>query len=250
MLRTGSIRILAVVMILLTPPFAAAQSAEDVVEKALTALGGRAALAKIKSRLATGAVTLGTPVGDIDGTVEIQNVAPNKVRTLIKATVPLAGQLVIDQRFDGTSGYVLDSLRGNRDITGNQLDNLRNGSFPHPLLGYKEAGTTARLAGKEKVGARDAYVIIVTPAKGSEIRHYIDVETSLPMKTVMKIQAPLTGQEVEQTQEFSDYREVEGVKVAFVVKSTSPVQTFTMRLSKVEQNARIDESMFAKPPTQ
>ena len=36
------------------------------------------------------------------------------------------------------------------------------------------------------------------------------------------------------------HREVDGVKVAFGVKSTSPVQTFTIRLAKVEQNARIE----------
>ena len=31
----------------------------------------------------------------------------------------------MDQRFDGTSGYVMDSLQRNRDITGNQLDNIQ-----------------------------------------------------------------------------------------------------------------------------
>jgi len=241
--------IVAALMLLVGPQVAAAQTGDEIVDKTITALGGRVALGKITSRLASGSITIGTPVGNVDGTVEIAYAVPNKMRTLTKAKVPLAGQLVIDQRFDGKTGYVLDSLRGNRDITGNQLDNLRNGTFPHPLFNYKELGSTARLVGKEKVGDRDAFVVLLTPTKGSEVRYYLDAETYLPLKSVARIQAP-SGQEGEQTNEFGDFRVVDGIKVAFRLKSSSPVQTFSMQLTKVENNVAIDEALFSKPATQ
>jgi len=239
----------AALMLLVGPQVAAAQTGDEIIDKTITALGGRVALGKITSRLASGSITIGTPVGNVDGTVEIAYAVPNKMRTLTKAKVPLAGQLVIDQRFDGKNGYVLDSLRGNRDITGNQLDNLRNGTFPHPLFNYKELGSTARLVGKEKVGDRDAFVVLLTPTKGSEVRYYLDAETYLPLKSVARIQAP-SGQEGEQTNEFGDFRVVDGIKVAFRLKSSSPVQTFSMQLTKVENNVAIDEALFSKPATQ
>ena len=241
--------IVAALMLLVGPQVAAAQTGDEIIDKTITALGGRVALGKITSRLASGSITIGTPVGNVDGTVEIAYAVPNKMRTLTKAKVPLAGQLVIDQRFDGKTGYVLDSLRGNRDITGNQLDNLRNGTFPHPLFNYKELGSTARLVGKEKVGDRDAFVVLLTPTKGSEVRYYLDAETYLPLKSVARIQAP-SGQEGEQTNEFGDFRVVDGIKVAFRQKSSSPVQTFSMQLTKVENNVAIDEALFSKPATQ
>ena len=175
---------------------------------------------------------------------------PNKIRTLTNAKVPLAGQLVIDQRFNGKTGYVLDSLRGNRDITGNQLDNLYNGTFPHPLFNYKEMGSTARLLGREKVGDRDALVVLLTPARGSAVRYHIDAETYLPLKSLLRITPPAGGQEVEQVNEFGDFRPVDGVKVAFRLKSSSPVQTFSMQLMKVEHNVAIDEALFSKPLVQ
>jgi hypothetical protein len=240
---------MAAFMLLLGPHLAAAQSGDEIIEKTITALGGRVALSTIKSRLASGSITIATLVGNVDGTVEIAYAVPNKIRTLTKASVPLAGQLVIDQRFDGKTGYVLDSLRGNRDLTGNQLDNLRNGTFPHPLFNYQELGSTARLLGKEKVADRDALVVALTPAKGSEVRYYLDAETYLPLKTVARIQAP-NGQEIEQTNEFGDFRAVDGVKVAFRLKSSSPVQTFSMLLTKVENNVALDEALFSKPATQ
>lgn len=236
----------AALVLLLVPQVAAAQTGDEILDKTITALGGRAALGTIKSRLASGTITIGTPVGNIDGTVEIAYAVPNKMRTLTKASVPLAGQLVIDQRFDGRTGYVLDSLRGNRDVTGHQLDNLRNGTFPHPLFNYKELGSTARLLGREKTGDRDAHVVVLVPAKGPEFRYWIDAETYLPLKSVAKIHTP-NGQEVEQTNEFGDFRAVDGVKVAFRLKSSSPVQTFSMQLTKVENNVAVDESLFSKP---
>jgi hypothetical protein len=228
-----------------------AQSVDDILNKSVAAAGGRAALMKLKSRSMTGTITLSTPAGDITGTVDVLSAVPNKSRTLIKADLSAlgAGQLVVDQRFDGTAGYVLDTLQGNRDITGNQLDNLRNGSFPHPFLTYKEMGMSAQLSGKEKIGDRDVYVVVFEPTTGSVVRQYIDAETYLPAKSVVKIEVPQLGRSVEQTTELLDYHEVDGVKVPFLLKATSDVQNYTIVITKVEHNVPIDETLFSKPRT-
>jgi hypothetical protein len=121
---------------------ASAQTADEIVERALAAAGGRAAHAKLRSRRATGTIALGTPAGDMSGTVEMLNEAPNKARALVQVDLSSlgAGKLVIDQRFDGLSGYVLDSLNGNREITGNQLETMRGGSFSQSSVELQAAG--------------------------------------------------------------------------------------------------------------
>jgi outer membrane lipoprotein-sorting protein len=239
----------AVVVLVMGPTASAQQSANDVIERSLTALGGRAAHAKLQSRSATGTISLSTPAGDIAGTLELLNAAPNKTRMLLKADLSAlgAGELVVDQRFDGHTGYVLDSLQGNREITGNQLDNMQNSAFPHPFMNYKERGTSAELAGKESVGGRDAYVVVFDPATGSQVRNYIDAETFLPIKTVMKTDVPQLGQEVEQTTEFFDYKDVDGVKIPFRLKTSSSIQSITITLTNVEHNVKVDESVFVRP---
>ena len=227
---------------------ASAQTADDVVEKYLAAIGGRAALGKLTSRTMTGTITLSTPGGDVSGPVEVTNQQPNWSRTVITLDLSSfgAGQVIVDQRFNGTAGYVLDSLQGNRDITGNQLENMRNGSFPTPFLNYKEKGATFELGAKEKVGGRDAYLLILTPKSGSVVRQYIDAESYLPVKVVIKVEAPQVG-ELEQTTELTDYREVDSIKIPFHIHATSAVQTSTIIISKVEHNVRIDEALFSKP---
>jgi outer membrane lipoprotein-sorting protein len=247
-MKTVSRRLLLAALVLSWGPSALAQTADEIIEKYLTALGGRAALGKLTSRSTTGTMTLSTPGGDVSGPIETLNQRPNKTRTLINLDLTSlgAGQMVLDQRFNGTSGYALDSMRGNRDITGGQLENMKGAAFPNPFLDYKARGDTVELGGKEKVGEREVYVLILKPKSGSASRHSIDAESYLPIKVVVKVELPEVG-EVEQTTEFADYREVDGVKIPFTVKGTSAVQSFTVTITKVEHNKKIDEALFSKP---
>jgi|SRR5262245_56067357 len=227
---------------------AAAQTADEIVEKSLAAAGGRAALEKLTSRSTHGTITVSTPGGDVSGTIEVLNQAPNKSRTLITLDLSSlgAGSVVIDNRFDGTAGYSMDSMRGNRDITGSQLANLRNSYFPSPLLNYKERGTGIELKGKEKVGDRDAYSLILTPKDGPVVHIFIDAESYLADRTVVTLDVPEVGS-VEQTTDFVDYREVDGVKLPFSFKGSSAVQTFFVSVKTIEHNVKIDPALFARP---
>ena len=241
-------RLALAALFVFTAHVASAQTAEEIIEKSLTAMGGRAALEKIKTRLTTGDLSIGTPAGDIVGTVEMYAAAPNKQRTVLKADLSQfgAGQLVIDQRFDGTTGYAMDTMQGNREITGTQLDNMKAQGFPHPFLSYKASGASVKLGAKEQVGGRDMFVLTFEPASGPPIKQYIDAETFLPARTIITADVPQMGR-VEQMIDPSDYREQDGVKVAHKLLLTNAMQTITMTFKKVENNLTIDEKMFVKP---
>ena len=248
-MRRALTQLTMAVAILACASAAAAQTADEIVEKSITALGGREAMMKLKSRVSTGDMTLQTPAGDIPATIQVVVAAPNKSRSLIQADLSSlgAGQLVIDNRFDGKTGYSLNSLQGNSDITGNQLDNLKNQSFPHPFLDYKAQGTTVKLVGKDKVGARDVYVLTFEPTSGSTSRTFVDAETYLPIRSSSKVNIPQAGGDIEQTSDFSDYRVVDGMKVPFKISTSSSVQSYAISFTKVEHNTTIDEKQFSKP---
>ena len=249
MFKTISTRLLIAALFLASMPIAFAQTADDIVEKHLAALGGRAAMEKLKSRSMKGTITVSTPVGDLTGAIEILNQQPNKQRTFTQLDLSAVGlgKMIQDQRFDGTSGYVIDTMQGNRDITGDQLEAMKNGSFPNPLLNYKQTGATVELSGKEKVGEREAYVLVFKPKSGPVARSYIDAESYLPIKQVVKINVPQVGGEVEQTTEVSNFKEVDGIKIPFQIKTTSAIQTVMVNVTQVEHNTQIDQTLFAKP---
>ena len=227
---------------------ASAQTADEVIEKAIAAGGGRTALGKITSRSTIGTITVSTQGADIAGTMEILNQAPNKMRSLIALDLSAmgAGTMTIDQRFDGTNGYVVNSMQGDMPVTTSQVDTWRNAIFPSPFLDYKERGTKIELKGKEKVGDQDTYALDITPAKGSVTRVWLDVTTYLPVKIIATVETAEAGT-VEQTTTLSDFRDVDGVKVPFKLVGSSAIQTFTVVVTKVENNVKVDPSLFVKP---
>jgi hypothetical protein len=225
-----------------------AQTVDEVIEKHLTALGGRAALAKLESRLMVGTITLSTPGGEVSGPIEALAARPNKQRTLIKIDLASvgAGEVTVDQRFDGTNGYMLDSLQGDRAITGSQLEMMRASIFPTQLLDYKERGAVVELKGKEKLGDSDVFALVFTPKGGTPVRQYIDATTFLPRRMIATVDVPGMGA-LDQVSDFLDQRDVDGVKVPFVVKSTSAAQSFTINVTRVEHNVKVDPALFVKP---
>ena len=227
---------------------AGAQTADEIIEKSLAAQGGRAAFEKLTSRVTTGTMAVSTPGGEFPAAIEVFSQAPNKSRTLITLDLSAAGagSVVIDQRFDGTNGFVSDSMRGDSAMTPSQVQSQRNNIFPTPFLNYKEHKIKVELAGKEKVGDREAFVLAVTPADGPGSRVFVDAQTYLPLRAITTVEMPEMGN-IEQTVEFSDYREVEGLKTPFTLKGSSSVQTFTIRVSKIENNTKIDPALFVKP---
>jgi zinc protease len=226
-----------------------AQTADEVIEKHLAATGGRAAHEKIESRISKGSVLVSVQGVEIGGPVEMYNKAPNKMRINFRMDLSQfgAGEVVVDQRFDGQSGYVSNSMQGDSQITGDQLQSMRNSTFPTPFLGYKQAGAKVELRGKEKAGDRDAFVIVYTPQEGPSSTHYFDAESFLILRTVSRMNIPEAGGELEQLTHFMDYRDVDGVKIPFAIRIENPAQTLMIKIDSVEHNKPIDDAVFVKP---
>ena len=236
------------VLLTLGTSAALAQSADEIVEKHLAAMGGREALGRVRTRVSTGTVRVETAVGPISGTVEAFAKAPNKSRSLVTLDLSSlgAGTFINDQRFDGTTGYIIDTLNGNRDITGSQLEAMRNNGFPTVWLDYRARGLTIVLTGQETLAGGAAYVLEVTPKIGPRARAWVDAETLMLVKTSVPLESTPAGP-VEQVTEYGDFRTVDGVKVPFSVKSTTSGQTVTAVLTDVKHNVEVDDAGFLKP---
>jgi outer membrane lipoprotein-sorting protein len=225
-------------------------TADEIIEKHLAALGGREALAKLTSQKAVGTMTIGTPNGDLTGPVEMLSKAPNKARVVIQldlTPVGMSDKMVIEQKFNGTAGWMLNSIQGDQEITGNQLENMRSNSFPTPLLNYKAGGAKVELQPRENVDGKSLLVVLYTPKTGSAVRMYFDPETFLLVRTKMTVNTPEMG-DLEQTRDLSDYRTVAGIKSPFTMVNINPAQSITIKISTIEYNVAIDDAVFGKAP--
>jgi hypothetical protein len=69
----------------------------------------------------------------------------------------------------------------------------------------------------------------------------------LPLQSAVNVDVPQLGQEVEQTTSFSDYRDVDGVKIPFQIKASSSVQSYTISIDKVKHNVAVDDALLVRP---
>lgn len=248
MLRAARLAAVAVAAVFAAAA-ANAQTADELIEKHLAAMGGREALGKLTSQTATGRIAVSVQGQDLGGPIELYHKAPNKSRTMFRLDLSAMGgsEMVIDQRCDGKTAIALNSMMGDREMTGSQLQNMLNQTFPTPLLDYKAAGAKVELAGKEKLNGRDVFVLVYTPKAGAASRQFFDAETFLVSRVVMKVDVAELGGETEQTVETSDYRAVDGIKVPFSIRIQNSAQSISVTLDKVEMNKALDDAMFSKP---
>jgi hypothetical protein len=226
-----------------------AQTADEIVEKHLAAAGGRAALSKLTSEVAAGTVAISAQGASLTGTIELTRKVPNKSRTLMRIDLSSVGgsEMTIDQRCDGKTAYTSNSMQGDREITGAQLQHMLNASFPSPFLTLKEAGAKVEVPGRDTIDGTPVLVMVYTPVSGPASKLLLDAETYLPVRQVVRLSVPEAGGEVEQTTDMADYRDVNGVKQAFAITVTAPGQIVKITLSKVEFNTPIDDAMFSRP---
>jgi len=248
-MKRGVGPVVALAVVLAWAPCVQAQTADELVEKHLAAVGGRAALSKVTSQVASGTVAISAQGADIGGTIEITKKAPNKSRTVMKLDLSSVGggEMIVDQRCDGKAAFASNSLQGDREITGSALQNMLNASCPTPLLTYKEAGGKVELQGQDKAGGRAVFVLMYTPKAGPASKLFIDTETFLVARSVTTLDLPEAGGAIEQTTDLGDYRVVDGVKTAFSVTVAGAAQTIVITLTKVEFNTPIDDAVFNRP---
>lgn len=226
----------------------AADTVQSVVDKHIAALGGRDALTKLTSRKATGTISISTPVGNLTGPVELYLKAPTKSRAVMAldlAAVGGPGTLTLEQLFDGVTGWSVNPMQGDQEITGAQLENMKSGYFPSPFLEQNNGGNKLELLPRETVPGKAWIVMKITRPSGNFITLYFDPATYLIARSVSAIDNPQGGM-LQQSSESQDYRVVDGVKVPFLIINANEQQTITVKLTKVEHNVAIDDAMFKK----
>ena len=223
-------------------PNSGAPSVDKIIDHYVEAVGGRTAWQKLHSRVSMG--TIEVPSANLSGTVVIHEKAPNKMLTII-----IVSGSTFRQGFDGAIGWAEDPQSGLREESGGELaEAKRQGDFYSPL-NTREHYLKLTLLGTEKVNDHDAFVLeAALPEGGQPDKLYFDAQSGLPVRLISHHHSP---EGVLQFQEdFSDFRQIDGVTLPFTISQTGGDSTFVVKISEVRHNVELEDGEFSKPAVQ
>ena len=200
-------------------PGEALPSAVQVLDRYLQALGGRAALEAVESRVTRGTILRmkvigeGTPKAQAvnrgqEDPFEIVQQAPDR------ATVTLGGNVVT---LNGASGTI-KGPRGEHPLPPQEAARLAEQIDLRKEIKLRERAGEARVLRREAIEGKDTFVLRIREDDGTSQFFYFDAATGLLRRQVIN-RLTVLGPDPEQT-DYEDYRDVGGVKVPYLVKAS------------------------------
>lgn len=212
-------------------------SAADITSKYITAIGGADKVAALKNLHLTMAVSGANGAPTI---VEVYQAAPNKFYQVAKAAngdVRTGYNGVVTwQQGGGRTGELVDSRATRAQHIGRFFRG--EGSMPK----YDQL----TLVGTEKIGDQTENVVVGTlKDAGIRERMYFNADTGLLDRVVYSMHTILG--ELPEVYDFSDYRDVEGVKIPFRIVQTAANGKMTRVVSSAQANEAVKDSDFDMP---
>lgn len=221
-----------------------AQSADEVIGKYVDFIGGKKNWSKVKTLTTSGEYNYGG--------IKFPFTTYSKTPNLYKFIVPFEGKYYA-QAFDGQQGWKIDAFKNETTptmLTGPAATALANEAdveLEDALIDYHRKGHHASVVGKETVQGKDCIHLRFVRASGNVEDYYFDETTSaIVMKTAVSKNTELQGTMMNIM--YSDYRDVNGVKIPFSLKCLSGDQAILeITVEKAELNKKIKSREFKVP---
>lgn len=211
-----------------------AQTADEVIAKYITAIGGAEKWSKIQSM-------------KIEGQIEVQGIViPYTMQGVhmkgIRVDAEFQGNKIIDI-ITPTKGWAQNPFSGKATldpITEEELKaKLDQLDLQDEFVDYKSKGSTVEFLGKDEEDGNEYLKIKMTSKNNNEKTFFFDTKTYLIYKeeSITKVQ----GQEVKSSVKLLDYQTIDyGVKVSFKQDQGQMM----MVSKKITVNPVIDETIF------
>ncbi|MBV9926032.1 MAG: c-type cytochrome [Acidobacteria bacterium] len=220
-------------------------TAEQILSRYVAAVGGRDAASKFGATLLKG--TLERRVGS-KGKIEI---ATSEIEVVVKAPdkylrTMKTPQGVTAHGLNGAVGWIRNN-NDSRRASAEELARLRSAAALYDAVKVTEPPAQLRVIGTEKIGDRETYVVALTVDPKTTKLYFFDTQTGLLLRQTTNTStmiAPLAEQV-----DFEDYREVDGVKLPFTLR-TSDVDAFspsTRRFTEIKHSGAVDDAVFNMP---
>jgi hypothetical protein len=194
-------------------------TANSVLEKYITAIGGRTKLDAVQSF----AMVAEAEMQGMKLDLEMKKTSKDQFMQDVK----VMGTSMSRQVLDGDKGYMV--IQGQRkEMEVDELTKVRAESAPFPELDYLNGGVT--LEGVETIAGKKAYKIKVSDEKTS----FYDMETGLKVQDAVTIEAQ--GQTMDTTFMYGDYKEVSGILFPYLLTQSMGPQQIEFMITEIKVN--------------
>ena len=211
----------------------------DVLNKYVQALGGRDAVARVTSRVTKGRVDIaGVSFG---GKLETYAKAPNMALTVMTAE-PMG---VLKRGFDGRTAWSVSDQKDARQPSPKELAALADDLQLYREIKLREIYPRMSFLGKGNVGTREVYILEATSRFGTAEKLYFEVENGLLLRR--DTMRPSSRGPVQAEFYFSDWRDVDGIKLPFKTTERLAGTTYIFTLEEVRHNMQLADEVFRAP---
>ena len=211
-------------------------TADQLLDKYLQAAGGTTAIEKITSRVMKGTIDFG------GRSLPIDIYAKDPEKRISFTHMPEGDNITA---FNGHEGWLGMPGHPVREMRGSDLDGAAIDADLHLPANLRLMFSEMQLLGTEKVGDREAYLVVGQREAKPPIRLFFDTQTGLLVRLVRFGETAL-GRLPTQI-DYADYRDEEAVKIPYRWTLARPGGRFTIQLSDVKQNVPVDDAKFVKP---
>jgi zinc protease len=216
-------------------PVPAGVTAESVLNGYINAIGGQDKLDKVKDISITMSASIsGMPM---EATAKTLKKRPN----LFLTEMTVAGFGTVQKvYFDGKKGET-SGMQGSASLEGDELEEIKSQGAFFGESEYLSKGYKLNLIAINMVDGEKAYTIDVDK-DGEVSTEYYSVETGLKLREEATSDSPQGVMTISQN--YSDYREVEGVMMPFKINISQGPQKIEMITTEVKINSGLKKSDF------
>lgn len=225
---------LIILTLLCTSPLLFAQSADEIINKSIDAIGGKDKLLAIKNLYME---------GDVDASgqqIQIKNWWINKTAMRTEYTLMgMTGYSIVTT----DSGWNYNPFNGQKTAEPMTADMVKNFQVEldvqSPLLDYKAKGYKAAYKGKDDIDGSEVFKLELVVNDSETITYFIDPTTYYIMR--QKTKSKINGKEENDQEDFSNYQKTpDGYVFPMNEGSASGEVKFTV----IKVNTELDPNMF------
>jgi hypothetical protein len=214
-------------------------SADEILKKYRTAIGGEEAIRKHTSRSVKG--TFEIPAQGMKGDLAVVAAAPNFIRVVV--TLPGLGEL--QRGYDGKLGWSIDPAIGPRLLEGRELDEFRHSADFYDELHEPAKFKAITVVGRTEFEGHDVYELKLVRDSGFEYTEFFSVESGLMVGG--KLNASSQMGQMPMTSVITEYKPFGGLMVPTVTRQRMMGLEQVMTVASVSFDA-VDPKTFELPP--